>query len=65
MPKRMAPGLSKGHKQVAQQMLPSRQAMAQLVGGSPAQRTLGNYAKQAPTDGPNINEMAGPPITVR
>lgn len=56
------PSLSRGHKQIAQQMLPSRHTKAQLVGGDLAQRTLGNYAKQAPTNGPNINEMAGPPL---
>lgn len=43
---------SKGHKQTGHEVLPSRHARAQLTGGDPVQRTIGNYAKQAPT-GPN------------
>jgi hypothetical protein len=32
-----------------QEMLPSRHAMAQLVGGDPMQRSMGNYAKLTPS----------------
>lgn len=32
-----------------QEMLPSRHAMASLVGGSPMDRSMGNYAKLTPT----------------
>lgn len=31
-----------------QEVLPSRFAMAELTGGSPAQRSLGNYARLTP-----------------
>lgn len=54
--------LSKGHKRLG--MVPTKRQVAQLVGGDPVQRTIGNFAKMAPTYGPNINGMAGPPITV-
>lgn len=47
------PVLSPGHKQV-----PSKSAVAQAVGGK-----FTNYAKLAPTTGPNIVQMSGPPIT--
>lgn len=46
-------------------MLPSRHAKAQLTGGDPVQRRMGNYAKQAPTNigvdvlGMNILTMGG------
>ncbi len=30
------------------EILPSRLAMAELLGGSPAQRSLGNYARLTP-----------------
>lgn len=57
---------SKGHKQVAHQMLPSRHAKAQMTGGDAFQRSMNNYAKQTPADasgagsaGLNINSMAG------
>jgi hypothetical protein len=60
------PSLSKGHKSLKHEILPSRHAMAQMVGGDPVQRTMGNYAKQTPADasgagapGLNINSMAG------
>jgi hypothetical protein len=56
-----APTFSKGHKMMAQEMVPSRHAKAQLVGGDAVQRTMGNYAKLAPgvaSMGPNINTMA-------
>ena len=56
--------LSQGHKQIAQEMLPSRHAKAQITGGDPVQRTMSNYAKQTPADasgagspGLNINSM--------
>lgn len=42
--------LSSGHKQTAQELLPSRHARAQLTGGDLVQRTMGNYAKQSPAD---------------
>lgn len=53
-----------------QEMLPSRHAVSQLVGGDPVQRSLGNYAKLTPSGAgaPNtysdINDMAqaGPTI---
>jgi hypothetical protein len=32
-----------------QEMLPSRHAMSTLVGGSPMDRSLGNYAKMTPS----------------
>jgi len=32
-----------------QQMLPSRHAMSTLVGGSPMDRSMGNYAKLTPS----------------
>jgi hypothetical protein len=32
-----------------QEMLPSRHAVSELVGGSPVQRSLGNYAKMTPS----------------
>lgn len=32
-----------------QEMLPSRHALAQLVGGTPEQRSMGNYAKLTPS----------------
>jgi hypothetical protein len=32
-----------------QEMLPSRHAMSQLVGGNPYQRSLNNYAKLTPS----------------
>lgn len=32
-----------------QEMLPSRHAVSQLVGGDPIQRSLGNYAKLTPS----------------
>jgi hypothetical protein len=58
--------LSAGHKSLKQQLLPSRHAMAQVAGGDPAQRTMGNYAKMTPADasgagsaGLNINTMPG------
>jgi hypothetical protein len=53
--------LSRGHKVLAQEMMPSRHAKAQLAGGDAVQRTMGNYAKLAPgvaSMGPNINSMA-------
>lgn len=37
-------------KTTGAQMLPSRGAVAKLVGGTPAQRSLNNYAKQTPLD---------------
>lgn len=40
--------LSSGHKQIGHEMLPSRHARAQLTGGDHFQRSIGNYAKQAP-----------------
>lgn len=40
--------LSKGHKQVGHQSLPSRHSLAQLTGGDLVQRSIGNYAKQSP-----------------
>jgi len=56
--------LSKGHKQMAHEMLPSRHAKAQITGGDAVQRTMSNYAKQTPADangagsaGLNINSM--------
>lgn len=42
--------LSKGHKQIAQQVLPSRHARAQLTGGDLVQRSMNNYAQQSPAD---------------
>lgn len=57
--------LSQGHKQIAQEMLPSRHAKAQLTGGDLVQRSMGNYAKQSPADasgagaaGMNINTLS-------
>jgi hypothetical protein len=32
-----------------QEMLPSRHAVSQLVGGDPTQRSIGNYAKLTPS----------------
>ena len=33
----------------SQEMLPSRHAMSTLVGGSPMDRSMGNYAKMTPS----------------
>ena len=42
-----------------QEMLPHRNAMAQLTGGTPEQRSLGNYAKLTPSGlGPSDDIMA-------
>lgn len=56
--------LSKGHKRLAHELLPSRHAIAQMTGGDLAQRTMNNYAKQTPADasgagtpGLNINTL--------
>ena len=46
--KRSKPTINKG-KGGGQEMLPSRHALSQLVGGTPEQRSMNNYAKLTPS----------------
>lgn len=42
-----------------EELLPSRHALSQLVGGDPTQRSLNNYAKLTP----GVVNTTNPPIT--
>ena len=52
----MRPSRSKNPgKQIAQEMLPDRGAMAQIV-GSPGHRSLGDYAKVTPANASGVKQ---------
>ena len=49
-----------------QEVLPSRHAMAELVGGDQMQRSMNNYAKKTPTGmGAMMNDMTPDPFSAR
>ena len=44
-------------KQIAHEMLPSRHARATITGGSPYQRSIGNYSKMSPADADGMGQI--------